>query len=123
MGHDSLRIEIMYRRFCELNPERALSRGGEEVLKEDGLDGGEPALDTSKESIDISIEAVCVRGGLYEVDVRNKDCYPVYWNRKYCSLMGEVTFLYMWLFLAEIQLFENLESEGAKKINIEKNHL
>ncbi len=88
MGHDSLRIEIMYRRFCELNPERALSRGGEEVLKEDGLDGGEPALDTSKESIDISIEAVCVRGGLYEVDVRNKECYPVYWNRKYCSLMG-----------------------------------
>uniref|UniRef100_A0A671Q5X5 Phospholipase DDHD1-like n=1 Tax=Sinocyclocheilus anshuiensis TaxID=1608454 RepID=A0A671Q5X5_9TELE len=81
MGHDSLRMEIMYRRFCELNPERALSRGGEEILKDNGLDGGEPALDTSsKESIDITIEAVCVRGGLYEVDVRNKECYSVYWN-------------------------------------------
>uniref|UniRef100_A0A673K295 DDHD domain-containing protein n=1 Tax=Sinocyclocheilus rhinocerous TaxID=307959 RepID=A0A673K295_9TELE len=68
MGHDSLRIEIMYRRFCELNPERALSRGGEEILKDDG--------------IDITIEAVCVRGGLYEVDVRNKECYPVYWNQQ-----------------------------------------
>lgn len=95
MGHDSLRIEIMYRRFCELNLERALSRGGEEILKDDGLDGGEPVLDTSKESIDITIEAVCVRGGLYEVDVRNKESYPVYWNRKYCSLMGQVTFLYV----------------------------
>ncbi len=57
---------------------------------------GKPVLDTSKESIDITIEAVCVRGGLYEVDVRNKESYPVYWNRKYCSLMGQVTFLYMW---------------------------
>ncbi|KAI2654748.1 Phospholipase DDHD1 [Labeo rohita] len=76
MGHDSLRIEIMYRRFCELNPERALnreSRGGEEVPKVDGLDGGEPSLDTSSErfeSVDITLEAVCVRGGLYEVDDR-----------------------------------------------------
>ncbi|XP_050989788.1 phospholipase DDHD1 isoform X2 [Labeo rohita] len=88
MGHDSLRIEIMYRRFCELNPERALnreSRGGEEVPKVDGLDGGEPSLDTSSErfeSVDITLEAVCVRGGLYEVDVRNKECYPVYWNQQ-----------------------------------------
>ncbi|XP_016105924.1 phospholipase DDHD1-like [Sinocyclocheilus grahami] len=83
MGHDSLRMEIVYRRFCELNPERALSRGGEEIPEDDGLDGGEPALDTSsKESVDITIEAVCVRGGLYEVDVRNKECYPVYWNQQ-----------------------------------------
>lgn len=83
MGHDSLRIEIMYRRFCELNPES--SRAGEEILK----DGDEPPLETREpseetcESVDIAIEAVCVRGGLYEVDVRNKECYPVYWNRKY----------------------------------------
>lgn len=79
MGHDSLRIEIMYRRFCALNPERALSRGGEEVLKDRGLDGGQSPLETGA---DITVEAVCVRGGLYEVDVRNKECYPVYWNRK-----------------------------------------
>ncbi|XP_015270997.1 PREDICTED: phospholipase DDHD1 [Gekko japonicus] len=25
-------------------------------------------------------EPVCVRGGLYEVDVANAECYPVYWN-------------------------------------------
>uniref|UniRef100_A0A671N0C9 Phospholipase DDHD1-like n=1 Tax=Sinocyclocheilus anshuiensis TaxID=1608454 RepID=A0A671N0C9_9TELE len=91
MGHDSLRIEIMYRRFCELNPGRALnreSRGGEEIPEDDGLDGGQSSLDTSSkernESADTTIEAVCVRGGLYEVDVRNKECYPVYWNQQDC---------------------------------------
>ncbi|KTF90153.1 hypothetical protein cypCar_00011904 [Cyprinus carpio] len=72
MGHDSLRIEIMYRR---LNQER--SRGGEEIP--DGLDGGQSPLETSA---DTAVEAVCVRGGLYEVDVRNKECYPVYWNQQ-----------------------------------------
>ncbi|XP_043119507.1 phospholipase DDHD1 isoform X2 [Puntigrus tetrazona] len=82
MGHDSLRIEIMYRRFCELNPEGTLSRGGEEIFKGHGLDEAEAAVDTSNESIDVTVEAVCVRGGLYEVDVRNKECYPVYWNQQ-----------------------------------------
>lgn len=89
MGHDSLRIEIMYRCFCERNPERGLnreSRGGEELLEDDGLDGGDPSLETRgderRDSEDI--EAVCVRGGLYEVDVRNKECYPVYWNQQDC---------------------------------------
>lgn len=86
MGHDSLRIEIMYRQFCELNPERGInqeSRDGEELLKDDG---GEPTLESeeSSGSADLTIEAVCVRGGLYEVDVRNKECYPVYWNQQDC---------------------------------------
>lgn len=92
MGHDSLRIEIMHRRFCELNPER--SRGGEEIPRDDGPDGGEPSLETC-EGVDVAIEAVCVRGGLYEVDVRHKECYPVYWNRKCCSFTDSslVTFI------------------------------
>ncbi|CAM4651779.1 unnamed protein product [Leuciscus chuanchicus] len=88
MGHDSLRIEIMYRSFCEQNPERGLKRGGEELLEGDGLDGGDPSLETRgderHDSVDVSVEAVCVRGGLYEVDVRNKECYPVYWNQQDC---------------------------------------
>nr|XP_040017224.1 phospholipase DDHD1b [Gasterosteus aculeatus aculeatus] len=29
-----------------------------------------------------SVEAVCVRGGIYEVDIREKECYPVYWNQQ-----------------------------------------
>ncbi|XP_056097865.1 phospholipase DDHD1 isoform X1 [Rhinichthys klamathensis goyatoka] len=89
MGHDSLRIEIMYRIFKERNPERVLNRGGEELLEDDGLDGGDPSLETRggderRDSVDVSVEAVCVRGGLYEVDVRNKECYPVYWNQQDC---------------------------------------
>ncbi|XP_057199933.1 phospholipase DDHD1 isoform X2 [Triplophysa rosa] len=69
MGHDSLRIEMMYRRFSE-------SQGAEEMLR----DGGEqePAGSTENTTVD----AVCVRGGLYEVDVKNKECSPVYWNQQ-----------------------------------------
>uniref|UniRef100_A0A8C2NMT1 DDHD domain-containing protein n=1 Tax=Capra hircus TaxID=9925 RepID=A0A8C2NMT1_CAPHI len=29
----------------------------------------------------VNIERVCVRGGLYEVDVTQGECYPVYWNQ------------------------------------------
>ncbi|XP_067312333.1 phospholipase DDHD1 isoform X2 [Pseudorasbora parva] len=91
MGHDSLRIEIMYRRFCELNPERGKEgRDEDQLLKDEGLNGGDPTLGTHaaieerSESVDLTTEAVCVRGGLYEVDVRNKECYPVYWNQQDC---------------------------------------
>uniref|UniRef100_A0A669QKL5 DDHD domain containing 1 n=1 Tax=Phasianus colchicus TaxID=9054 RepID=A0A669QKL5_PHACC len=28
-----------------------------------------------------AVEPVCVRSGLYEVDVANAECYPVYWNQ------------------------------------------
>uniref|UniRef100_A0A3Q3RHE1 DDHD domain containing 1b n=1 Tax=Mastacembelus armatus TaxID=205130 RepID=A0A3Q3RHE1_9TELE len=60
VGHDSLKIEIVYRGFCEQIP------------------------DKQREPDDISttVEAVCVRGGLYEVDIREKECYPVYWNQQ-----------------------------------------
>lgn len=87
-GHDSLRIELMYRKLCELNPEQE-SRSDHAVL--DGEDLCEDATAVASVQcseqlqeidLDISIEAVCVRGGLYEVDVREKECYPVYWNRE-----------------------------------------
>uniref|UniRef100_A0A8C4L3J6 DDHD domain containing 1 n=1 Tax=Equus asinus asinus TaxID=83772 RepID=A0A8C4L3J6_EQUAS len=29
----------------------------------------------------VHVERVCVRGGLYEVDVTQGECYPVYWNQ------------------------------------------
>ncbi|XP_076978726.1 phospholipase DDHD1 isoform X2 [Tamandua tetradactyla] len=29
----------------------------------------------------VNLEPVCVRGGLYEVDVTQGECYPVYWNQ------------------------------------------
>ncbi|XP_054684253.1 phospholipase DDHD1 isoform X2 [Grus americana] len=57
IGYDSLRIELAY---------RALGPGGPAELRE-----GEAA----------AVEPVCVRSGLYEVDVASAESYPVYWNQ------------------------------------------
>uniref|UniRef100_A0A672G9K7 Phospholipase DDHD1-like n=1 Tax=Salarias fasciatus TaxID=181472 RepID=A0A672G9K7_SALFA len=61
LGHDSLKIERMFRKYCELNP---------------GCGTADP------DSIEINVEPVCVRGGLYEVDVKERECYPVYWKQQ-----------------------------------------
>lgn len=78
VGHDSLKIELMYRKLCELNPN---SDGGDACPAVSSEMTSEP---TDQVDLDgnINIEAVCVRGGLYEVDVRDRECYPVYWNRE-----------------------------------------
>ncbi|KAF3702546.1 Phospholipase DDHD1 [Channa argus] len=94
VGHDSLKIEIVYRRFCEQNPDKvkrpidqAEAEGNEatvsrEILPESGaLDSGSVRVEVL-DDINTSVEAVCVRGGLYEVDIREKECYPVYWNQQ-----------------------------------------
>ncbi|NXL48942.1 DDHD1 Phospholipase, partial [Podilymbus podiceps] len=57
IGYDSLRIELAY---------RALGAGGPAEARE-----GEAA----------AVEPVCVRSGLYEVDVASAESYPVYWNQ------------------------------------------
>lgn len=112
VGHDSLKIEVVYRRFCEQNPDK-VKRPVEPVVEANGSDavasdemppeswavddgsvreeaaqGGaeEEAKDTG--NIGVSVEAVCVRGGLYEVDIKEKECYPVYWNREQCFIKG-----------------------------------
>uniref|UniRef100_A0A8C7G733 DDHD domain containing 1 n=1 Tax=Oncorhynchus kisutch TaxID=8019 RepID=A0A8C7G733_ONCKI len=118
IGHDSLKVEVMFRNLCELNPgttTRQGSLGMDEAYEEDNASGVEattggsngveragpvPAprttvnrdrgsmerTDSSDErdldSININVEAVCVRGGLYEVDVKDRECYPVYWNQQ-----------------------------------------
>uniref|UniRef100_A0A3Q2UMU9 DDHD domain containing 1 n=1 Tax=Fundulus heteroclitus TaxID=8078 RepID=A0A3Q2UMU9_FUNHE len=82
VGHDSLKIELMFRKYCELNPGAVRSRAGG--------GGGRGSLDTSTVSFDgsdpdgieINVEAVCVRGGLYEVDIKERKCYPVYWKQQ-----------------------------------------
>ncbi|XP_068253515.1 phospholipase DDHD1-like [Nyctibius grandis] len=56
-GYDSLRLELAY---------RALGAGGPGEARE-----GEAA----------AVEPVCVRSGLYEVDVASAESYPIYWNQ------------------------------------------
>ncbi|KAK6304564.1 hypothetical protein J4Q44_G00251500 [Coregonus suidteri] len=118
VGHDSLKIEVMFRKFCELNPgttKRQGFLGMNEGYEEENTSGVEattggsngveragPVLEPRTrvhrdrgsmekthstderdlDSINISVEAVCVRGGLYEVDVKDRECYPVYWNQQ-----------------------------------------
>ncbi|XP_026157397.1 phospholipase DDHD1 isoform X2 [Mastacembelus armatus] len=110
VGHDSLKIELTFRKYCELNPGAIGSRvsPGEEESGNNNADsgglngavpvetnnssvhGGRGALDTStvsleerdSESIEVNVEPVCVRGGLYEVDIKERECYPVYWKQQ-----------------------------------------
>ncbi|XP_029972165.1 phospholipase DDHD1 isoform X2 [Salarias fasciatus] len=119
LGHDSLKIERMFRKYCELNPGAPGTQvSGQEEGEEEEEDeecgtaceesrvngavpvdtstssvhGGRRSLDTSTftlssderdpDSIEINVEPVCVRGGLYEVDVKERECYPVYWKQQ-----------------------------------------
>lgn len=109
VGHDSLKIEIVYRRLCEQSPESlqrpvdATEANGKETARCGDVQPESPEsvrgesseqrdeehtrpaseLLEGPESSSVGLEAVCVRGGLYEVDIREKECYPVYWNRKF----------------------------------------
>ncbi|KAG9481464.1 hypothetical protein GDO78_010604 [Eleutherodactylus coqui] len=71
IGYDSLRIELAYRRLLEL------STAPEGETEEPGTAG----LDLVNIGELAKIEPVCVRSGLYEVDVTEGECYPVYWNQ------------------------------------------
>ncbi|XP_029281471.1 phospholipase DDHD1b [Cottoperca gobio] len=112
VGHDSLKIEIVHRRFSEQNPDKVkrpavpaeaegkeAARSGEIQPESGALDSGSVRAELAGQSgggqrhsvseevrdpedINISVEAVCVRGGLYEVDIKEKECYPVYWNQQ-----------------------------------------
>ncbi|XP_066532314.1 phospholipase DDHD1b [Hoplias malabaricus] len=94
VGHDSLQIEVAFRKLCELNPSKYGKPEEWEELEAE-LEAAEGyksptevpvAKKTMEEvevdSISLNVDAVCVRGGLYEVDVKEKECYPVYWNQQ-----------------------------------------
>lgn len=115
VGHDSLKIEIVHRRFCEQNPDKVkrpvnpaeaegkeAGRSGEIQLESGAVDSGSVRAESAvqrggwqrrsvsedikdPDDINTNVEAVCVRGGLYEVDIREKECYPVYWNREHVN--------------------------------------
>lgn len=105
VGHDSLKIELMFRKYWGVNPGVAVTRGESRNNGVEGkaLNGGGPvrpggvqeegrgSLDGSdvypehrdSDSTEVYVESVCVRGGLYEVNIRERECYPIYWKRKY----------------------------------------
>ncbi|XP_071972244.1 phospholipase DDHD1 isoform X3 [Engystomops pustulosus] len=74
IGYDSLRIELAYRRLLELSAAPEGELPGE-------AEPGAAALDLVNIGEVAKIEPVCVRSGLYEVDVTEGECYPVYWNQ------------------------------------------
>ncbi|XP_073709275.1 phospholipase DDHD1b [Garra rufa] len=108
VGHDSLKIEMAYRKYCELNPNEVKRRDADEEAEDlfespsgceaptvrrqsavlaaqpvpESTDDGCSTDETELDSESINVDAVCVRGGLYEVDIKKKDCYPVYWNQQ-----------------------------------------
>ncbi|XP_059354994.1 phospholipase DDHD1-like [Carassius carassius] len=101
VGHDSLKIELAYRKFCELNPAEVRRRDAGEEAEDlfespsgceapevrrqsvpESAEAGGSTEETELDSESINVDAVCVRGGLYEVDIKKKDCYPVYWNQQ-----------------------------------------
>ncbi|XP_041660393.1 phospholipase DDHD1b [Cheilinus undulatus] len=107
VGHDSLKIETVYRRICtetekrrtsELNGSMKTENPAEEAVRTGEGRGDEPGEqpggeqsssvseeekeEVKEEEEEVATEAVCVRGGLYEVDIRDKECYPVYWNQQ-----------------------------------------
>ncbi|XP_070605421.1 phospholipase DDHD1 isoform X2 [Erythrolamprus reginae] len=71
IGYDSLRLELAYRA----------------LLLPDGRGSPSPTAAAERpekltpSSSAPNPEPVCVRGGLYEVDVAHSECYPVYWNQ------------------------------------------
>ncbi|MEE6493616.1 hypothetical protein FKM82_016902 [Ascaphus truei] len=78
IGYDSLRIELAHRRLWEFTAAAAEADGTPllEGLVEQATD-----LDVVAIGEVLKIEPVCVRSGLYEVDVTEGECYPVYWNQ------------------------------------------
>ncbi|XP_074069427.1 phospholipase DDHD1 isoform X3 [Macrotis lagotis] len=90
IGYDSLRIELAFRSLIQVTdgrprplrgePGPAASSGEDD---EDGACGYCRSAGPSEPELEelMHIEPVCVRGGLYEVDVAQGECYPVYWNQ------------------------------------------
>ncbi|XP_021117806.1 phospholipase DDHD1 isoform X2 [Heterocephalus glaber] len=97
IGYDSLRIELAFRTLLQAPgeracgpaaPERSASGSGQEEDEDgNGACGFCPRAvgreaEPETEGL-LHIEPVCVRGGLYEVNVTQGECYPVYWNPSY----------------------------------------
>uniref|UniRef100_A0A4W3IVF7 DDHD domain containing 1a n=1 Tax=Callorhinchus milii TaxID=7868 RepID=A0A4W3IVF7_CALMI len=70
IGYDSLRVELMYREHLK---EMAAAAAAAERP-------GRPGPGPGQDGLSPGVASVCVRGGLYEVNVVDQQCYPVYWH-------------------------------------------
>ncbi|XP_068821567.1 phospholipase DDHD1 isoform X1 [Capricornis sumatraensis] len=101
IGYDSLRIELAFRTLLQATGARARAQDPDS----DHVCGPASPVGPASSSVEdededrvcgfcrriaghgremeelVNIERVCVRGGLYEVDVTQGECYPVYWNQ------------------------------------------
>ncbi|XP_036163336.1 phospholipase DDHD1 isoform X10 [Myotis myotis] len=104
IGYDSLRIELAFRTLLQAtgglaqaaNPDRGHVCGraspaglASSFRGDDDDDDGDRACgfgprtarhESEMEQL-VNVERVCVRGGLYEVDLTQGECHPVYWNQ------------------------------------------
>ncbi|KAM7157790.1 phospholipase DDHD1 isoform 11-T11 [Molossus nigricans] len=101
IGYDSLRIELAFRTLLQATGGRPQA---EDPDRDHVCGPASPAGPVSSFGVDdhedrvcgfcphtvrqepemeqlVNIERVCVRGGLYEVDLTQGECYPVYWNQ------------------------------------------
>ncbi|XP_024423261.1 phospholipase DDHD1 isoform X6 [Desmodus rotundus] len=101
IGYDSLRIELAFRTLLKAtgggpqdqDPDHDQVCGRASITgpassfgeddEEDRVCGFCPRTARHEPEMEqlVNIERVCVRGGLYEVDVTQGECYPVYWNQ------------------------------------------
>ncbi|KAM4662696.1 LOW QUALITY PROTEIN: phospholipase DDHD1 [Discoglossus pictus] len=79
IGYDSLRIELAYRKLGDFSA--AQDTGARVEISTEGVVQETPELDIETFEEVLKIDPVCVRSGLYEVDVAEAECYPVYWNQ------------------------------------------
>ncbi|XP_012306453.2 phospholipase DDHD1 isoform X3 [Aotus nancymaae] len=98
IGYDSLRIELTFRTLLQVtgarpqdedqdgdhvcSPAGRASSSGEDDDEDRACGFCQRTAGHEAEMVElVNIEPVCVRGGLYEVDVTQGECYPVYWNQ------------------------------------------
>ncbi|XP_053143245.1 phospholipase DDHD1 isoform X3 [Hemicordylus capensis] len=75
IGYDSLRIELAYRALLQRHRQQQRTPSPTDASPE------RQASAAAATGAPLSPEPVCVRSGLYEVDVASAESYPVYWNQ------------------------------------------
>ncbi|KAI0235291.1 Phospholipase DDHD1 [Lamellibrachia satsuma] len=80
-GYDSQRIEFKHRELEQLRPADAGTEGQDQPA-ESAASGGDPRLPAGElgPAGDSGDDTVSVRGGLYQVDVLKRTCFPIYWS-------------------------------------------